>query len=119
MSESVDLGIVDIVGSGLCIASDDGDKVHSAIVRALREGRSVALSFKGVTDLTSAFLNAAIGQLYGEFREDEIRGLLSVTDTTQDDLHVLSRVVERAKQFFRDPEPFHRAAEKALGLDDA
>jgi len=59
--------IASLVGSNLCIASDDGEKVHDAIVAALRNGKKVRLSFEGVEDLTSAFLNTAVGQLYGEF----------------------------------------------------
>lgn len=118
MTDQVTLSLVELVGGGLCVASEDGEKVHGAVASALRAGHRVVLSFRGVSDLTSAFLNAAVGQLYSEFPEEDIRGNLSVADASQDDLHILKRVVERAKQFFRNPEPFHQAAEEALGTDD-
>ena len=38
------------------------------------------VSFGGLEDVTSAFLNTAIGQLYGEFGEDVIRTHLHVLD---------------------------------------
>jgi hypothetical protein len=117
MDEQIQLKVVEVVGGGLCVASDDGEKVHALVASALRQGKRVVVSFEGVTDLTSAFLNAAIGQLYGEFSEDYIRAGLSVTGASNDDLHILKRVVDRAKQFFKDPAPFREAAKAVLGAD--
>jgi hypothetical protein len=53
--------------------------------------------------LTAAFLNAAIGQLYGKFKEDQIRAQLKVKDMQPDDFALLKRVVDTAKQYFRNP----------------
>ena len=118
MKESISLSIFDIVGSGLCIASDDGQKVHDAIAAGLRAGNRVGLSFRNLEALTSAFLNVAVGQLYGEFSEEQIKSMLSVTDGSPDDLFLLKRVVERSKEFFKDPDRFHAAAKEVLGDDD-
>jgi len=97
MNDSLDLTIYGIVGSPLCVASEDGQKVYKRIAGALSEGRSVAVSFQNVTSLTSAFLNAAIGQLYGSFSEDDIRAKLRVQDMEPDDRALLKRVVVTAK----------------------
>ena len=94
--------VFEIVGNPLCFASDDGQKVHDRLAIALKEGRSVTLSFRNVTVVTAAFLNAAIGQLYGEFSADQIRTLLRVRDMQADDMMVLKRVVETARQYFSD-----------------
>lgn len=102
------ISIFEVVGSPLCVASDDGQKVHKRLATALREKHGVVLSFRNVTALTSAFLNAAIGQLYGEFSEGQIRELLEVGDMAPDDLALLKRVVDTAKQYFRDPDKFNR-----------
>jgi hypothetical protein len=111
--------ITAIIGNKFCTAADDGEKVHKAVASAIRQGDRVCLSFKGVEDLTSAFLNAAVGQLYGEFSEDKLREvLLPPADATPDDLVLLKRVVERAKDFFKDPERYRRAAQEILGDDD-
>ena len=118
MAKQVEIRIIEIVGGGLCLASADGQKVYDAVAAALRAGRSVQLSFKGVEDLTSAFLNTAIGQLYSEFPEDEIRAKLSVVDASQDDLFLLKRVVDRAKEFFKNPQRFRAAVRQALGEED-
>lgn len=117
MSNNLALSVFEIVGSPLCVASGDGQKVHDRLAAALKEGRGVTLSFHNVTTLTSAFLNAAIGQLYGAFSEEQIRALLKVQDMQPDDLALLKRVVETAKQYFKDPQKFDQAVRETLGDD--
>lgn len=115
MSEGVNLSVLEIVGSPLCVASDDGQRVYDRVSAALKDKRKVTLSFLNITSITSAFLNAAIGQLYGEFSEDGIRAGLQVADMAQDDLALLKRVVETAKAYFKDREGFNRAVNGVLG----
>jgi hypothetical protein len=114
-----EIRLTEIVGSDLCIASEDGQKVHDAIKKALQEEKKTRISFKNVGDLTSAFLNSAIGQLYGEFSENELKDSLAVSDATHEDLLLLKRVIQRAKEFFKDKERFEMATRELLGEDDA
>lgn len=86
------------------MASSDGQRVYERIAAALKERRGVTLSFHDITTLTAAFLNTAIGQLYGLFNEEQIRTFLKVQDIQSDDLALLKRVVETAKQYFKDPQ---------------
>jgi len=77
------------------------------------------ISFEGVEDLTSAFVNAAIGRLYdGRISADELRARLTVQDASPEDLATLKRSVDRAKEYFRDPERFRTATDEVLGDDD-
>ena len=117
MGQNLSISVFEIVGSQLCVASDDGQKVYDRIALALKEDRSVTISFLNITGLTAAFLNAAIGQLYGSFTEEQIRSLLKVRDMQPDDLALLKRVVETAKQYFKDPEHFQQAVREVLGED--
>jgi hypothetical protein len=118
MALGMELLVYEIVGSPLCVASDDGQKVFDRVAGAMQEGRQVTLSFRNVKSLTSAFLNAAIGQLYGSFKDEEIRSLLSVKDLQPDDLALLKRVVDTAKEYFKDPKRFDGAMEEILGSED-
>ena len=118
MSEEIRIKMYEVVGSPLCVASSDGQKVFERIHIALNANRKVLLSFHNVTALTSAFLNAAVGQLYGRFDESHIRSLLKVEDAEQDDLALLKRVVDNAKQYFKDPERFKQAFREVLGEED-
>lgn len=117
MKKNITLFLFEIVGSPLCVASDDGQKVFDRIVIALREKRIVTLSFLNVTSLTSAFLNAAIGQLYGSFSEEEVRSQLRVRDMQPDDRLLLKRVVETAKQYFQDPQRFAEIVQSVIGKE--
>ena len=121
MKTNLELSLYEIVGTPLCVASDDGQKVYDRLAAALEEGRSITLSFHNITTLTSAFLNAAIGQLYGKFTEEQIRALLKVRDMPPDDMALLKRVVETAKQYFKDPQRFDQAVREATedGSNDA
>ena len=118
MSEPITLRIYEIVGSSLCVASQDGQKVFEQINQALKDGKKVKLSFQNVESLTSAFLNAAVGQLYGFFDHDLLRESLSVTEIEKNDLALLSRVIDTAKQYFKDPAVIEAVRKEAMGDDD-
>lgn len=114
MEKSLIISPYEIVGSPLCVASDDGQKVFERIAMALKESQPVTVSFRNVTSLTSAFLNAAIGQFYGSFSPGEIRARLKVKDMVPADLALLKRVVDTAKEYFKDPGRFSKAERAAL-----
>ncbi|MYF99136.1 DUF4325 domain-containing protein [Candidatus Poribacteria bacterium] len=115
MPEEIKISLFEVVGSSICVASGDGQKVYNRITTALSNDRCVVLSFQNVTILTAAFLNSAIGQLYGVFSEEKIRSLLKVENIEQDDLALLKRVVDNAKLYFRDPKKYNEAIQEVLG----
>ncbi len=114
MSKDVAISVFEVVGSPLCVASSDGQKLHDRLAAALDQGCRVSLSFRNVSTLTSAFLNAAVGQLYGAFDEQRIRALLKVEDMEADDVALLKRVVGTAKRYFQDPERFNDIVREVL-----
>ncbi|MCI0623780.1 MAG: STAS-like domain-containing protein [Acidobacteria bacterium] len=118
MSNPIVVRVFDIVGGPLGVSADDGQRVHDKIAPLLREGTKVSLSFEQVETLISAFLNAAIGQLYGEFEEERIRELLSVRDLDAEDLEVLKRVVDNAKAYFKAPKKFDQAWKEEVGDEE-
>jgi hypothetical protein len=95
--------ITEIVGSSICVSIVDGTRLHDAIVDAFQSGQAVSLSFEGVGRLTTAFLNAAVGQLYNEYNEDEIRTMLRAPKSASGiQLEILKKVVDNAKRFFAE-----------------
>lgn len=115
MESNLSISVFEVVGSPLCVASGDGQKVYNRLYTALNHGQPVCLSFHNVTNLTSAFLNVAVGQLYGQFNEEQIRRQLKVTDIEPDDIELLKRVVESAKRYFQNPERYKQAIREELG----
>lgn len=114
MIEKIRISLYEVVGSPLCVASSDGQKVYERVTSALKAEKKVLLSFYNVTALTAAFLNSAIGQLYGVFSEEKVRSLLKVENIEQDDLALLKRVVDNAKLYFKDPKRYKRAIQEVL-----
>lgn len=103
MNQTVKLRITEVVGSSICVSIDDGNRLHDAILDAFKGRQAVTLSFSGVNRLTTAFLNAAVGQLYNEFSEEQVRGQLAPpADASQEQLALLKRVVDNAKRFFQE-----------------
>ncbi len=108
MSAPIAIRVVDLVGP-ICVSTDDGQRIYDTIAPLLRTGRPVALSFAGITTVIAAFLNVAIGQLYGEFSDAHIRTHISVSDLDAQDTALLHRVVENAKVYFAAPTRFAQA----------
>ena len=118
MSENIRISMFEVVGSPFCVAVDDGEKIHKHLETALRANQEVVLSFHNVTALTTAFLTAAIGELYGTFNEEKICSLLKIEDAEPDDLRLLKSAVNNAKLYFRDPERFNQAIREVMGDDN-
>ncbi|WP_082342332.1 MULTISPECIES: STAS-like domain-containing protein [unclassified Shinella] len=99
------ISISSIVGGGICVSASDGQKVYEHVQKAVQSGDRVTLSFSGVSRMTTAFLNAAVGQLYGEFSEGTLRKRLAPpVDFEEWHLARLKMVVDRAKVYFRNQE---------------
>jgi len=118
MSNEIVIYITEVVKSPLCVSTEDGQIVHDAIAPFIRGGKPIVISFTGVTTLISAFLNSAIGQLYGEFPEDRIRELLSVRDMAADDLELLKRVNDNAKLYFQNRPAYDKAWKEEVGDEE-
>ena len=117
-SKEITLYIYEVVGSSLCVTSEDGEKVYEQIATALKDNQKIRLSFKNVKSLTPVFLNAAIGQLYGQFPEEKIRNSISVDDIERDDIALLKLVIDTAKAYFQTPGSFDTSSKEFLEDDN-
>lgn len=113
--ENSTINIVNVVGDSFCVEAEDGQKVFELVKKTLLEKRKVTLSFLNVEMLTTAFLNTAVGQLYRDFSEDQIKENLMVENLSQSGLVSLKRVVDTAKLFYKDPEAMQRSINEILG----
>ncbi|MCL2101686.1 MAG: STAS-like domain-containing protein [Fibromonadales bacterium] len=112
--KKIELRVYQIVGNEVCVSADDGHKVYESIKTFISEKKKIVLSFQNVTMLTSAFLNTAIGQLYGSFSEKDIKLCLSVSNLPELDLVLLKRVVENAKCYYSDPQKMEQTIKEVL-----
>ena len=97
--------IVDVIEGSICVDAQDGEKVFEVIKKHLKMNEHVTLSFEGVEFVISAFLNVAIGKLYGVFTEEEIKNRFSVDEKMkQEDVIKLKRAIENGKAFYKNPD---------------
>lgn len=87
----------------ICVDPDDGDRLCLEATLALSRGESVCLDFSGVSTLTSSFLNAAIGCLYGKFTREDLDRRLTWTGLDETDESVMRLVQQNAIRYFAAP----------------
>ena len=114
MEKQKKIHIYELIGSKDAVSSEDGNALFKEIFKALNEDTIVTLDFSKIEFITSTFLNAAIGQLYSKYDSAKLREYLKLENIVNGDLAILKRVVERAKQYFKDKENMDDAIDETL-----
>jgi hypothetical protein len=98
------LNISQIIGGKIAVATSDGEDVFKAVESILNEGLNVELDFMEINILTTAFLNAAIGQLYSaeKFSSAFLNEHLKIVNVQELDIPLFSLVIQRAKEYFEN-----------------
>ena len=114
--KEIKLNIFEQIGSSAAVSSEDGEILYGRIVKGLAENNvKIALDFTNIELITSTFLNAAIGQLYNKYDSPFLRERLRVENMEKEDLELLKKVVERAKEYFKDKAKMDASIKEALG----
>jgi hypothetical protein len=74
-----------------CYTAADGDVIHSLIHKGFSDGEDVQLSFDGVFDVPSSFVNSAIVALLNQYDAEFIKSHLTIVDAT----HQIGDMVRR------------------------
>lgn len=98
--------LLDIIKADEAISFADGNKLFRIIKDAIKSKQNITVDFSEVTFVTVPFLNAAFGQLFKYFKEDEINNHLKIINLKDDTKLLLEEVIERYKEFYKDPESF-------------
>lgn len=103
--------ILNIIETPNAIISSYGNLIYNEIVSAFDENDKVLLSFKGLKNCNSAFLNSCIGELYRVFPSDEIKERLILEDI---DNEIWLRKIEDTIFFATNSEEAKRYHEAVL-----
>jgi len=112
--ESITINILNIIGDVYGVEAEDGQKVYELVRKAIDGGHKVILSFLNIEMLTTAFLNTAIGQLYKDYSEEQVKDHLQVTDISDSGKVALKRVVDTAKLYYKDPDALKRSIDDII-----
>jgi hypothetical protein len=100
--KEVTINIYEKLGSTAAVSSEDGQQLYTLIMKALNNNVLLNLDFNNIELITPTFINAAIGQLYNTFESQFLRKHLRVEKMENDDLVLLKKVVDRAKEYFKN-----------------
>lgn len=103
-----------LLKSHFAVSTEDGEKLFNIINEDFKKKNQVRLDFKNIELIVSTFLNASIGQLYGLYTTEFIQQYLSVQNMANEDLAILKKVTDRAKEYFKDKRGFDKAFKKNL-----
>lgn len=110
------LTVKDIINSPLAVSTEKGEMVFKTINSHLQKNEKVIVDFKGIDLMITAFLNAAIGKLYGnksyssQFLNDHIK----LDNIEKEDISLFKDVIERAKEYFENKNEFENDANEML-----
>jgi len=89
--------VADLISSKIAVSPDKGEILYNSIKNEISNKNKVNVSFKNIEDLTTAFLNKAIGNLYNCFTSESLNEYLSISDLDDLDKYLLNKVITRAK----------------------
>lgn len=102
------------IENSLAVSSDDGDELFQKIDSMLKSGQIVEIDFSGIEVMTSAFLNAAIGQLYSSYTSVQLNKQLKLKNVNKEDIFLIKKVIERAKEYFANRIGFESLANRVI-----
>jgi hypothetical protein len=112
--EKIKLIVRELIDSDSAVRTDDGDLIYKNIVELFNNKNIVELDFSEINLMTTAFLNAAIGQLYSSYSGEELNQTLSLVNVADDDRILFKKVIDRAKQYFANKKNFEDSANSAI-----
>ncbi|MGB0454353.1 MAG: STAS-like domain-containing protein [Bacteriovoracaceae bacterium] len=113
-AKEVTIMVKDVIGGDSALSTDAGIVLFDTMVKAFKNNAKVSLSFKNIKLMTSAFLNAAIGQLYSKYTSEYLNQKLIIKDIQTSDLDTLKLVIERAKDYFKDEEKVSKIIDEEI-----
>ncbi len=114
------LMIKDIINSELAVSTENGEKVFEIVNSYLQKKEKVKLDFAGITIMITAFLNAAIGKLYGkkEYTPEFLNEYIKLENVEAEDRSLFRDVIQRAKEYFANKEDFEKNSNNAIYGND-
>lgn len=108
------INVKELIGSNIAISAEKGRVLRDDILNGLKKDLKVIVDFEGITDLTTAFLNTAIGQLYVDYSSEELNEKLELKQLDEMNMYLLTQVIKRAKMNEESRTGFHSLVREVL-----
>ena len=116
--KEIKISIFEQIGGSAAVSTEDGDVLFKRIEKSLSGNAKVILDFINVNLITSTFLNAAIGQLYNKHDSHFLNENLQIENLSAEDIDLLQKVIERAKEYFKHKRKMDKNIREALDGDE-
>jgi hypothetical protein len=103
------LSVYEITRSPFAIAVEDGTRISELVLRELREGRSVCLSFAGISVTMGVFFNSIIAPLASLYSQEDLSELLTLDDISMDDKRRFEISRANMYRYLENPEKYDAA----------
>lgn len=81
-----------------CYSAQDGNVIHSLLGHAFIRGQHVTISFAGVSDMPSSFVNAALVPFVQRHGSDWLKARLKITGATRQVADMIRRCFSNAER---------------------
>lgn len=101
------LNVKNIINKDQATIRTDGNILFDAIKEELDKNEFIEVDFSGIIMTISSFLNAAIGNLYGQkkYSKEFLEKHIKIVGLDEDDMELLQEIViPNAISYFEDPE---------------
>ncbi len=114
MKKEIYIDVAEKIENPSALTQEQGNLIYNEIVPAIEQGTHVVLDFEQVESMITAFLNNAIGQLYGKFTSEQISEYLKITNFPDIKKSTLNLVISNAKKFYSNQEKFNATAKEVF-----
>lgn len=104
--EQIEIYIHEIINDDFCVSTKDAELIFEIIKENFVKKNKVILNFREIKLIIASFLSVSIGQLYGKYGYKFIKNHLSAKNMLNDDKFLLNRVIDNAKQYYKNEYQF-------------
>lgn len=91
--------VLDICGK-YCFLPEEGEALRDEVLKRIAAEEEVFVDFSGIQILTTAFLNMAVGTLYGSLSPEVLEAQFRIQGDCSVDLELIHMVACNAKTFY-------------------
>ena len=91
----------DFLNNSMAVSTDKAELIFNKCRKAIENGENIEFNFEDIKLVITAFLNIAIGKLYGlDIEYDNIDQHLNYTNASPSIKNMIDQVVDNSKKFY-------------------
>lgn len=113
--KEIKISLFEQVAGSAVVSSEDGDLLFKRLLKALENDMQVIIDFTNIELVSASFLNVTMGQLYNQYDSFFLDKHIKFENIVEEDIILIKKVVERAKEYFQNKEKVEKGIKEVLG----